>query len=103
MVDFSLTDENRLVQQSVRAFAEAEILPGIRQWDEDGGFPRELFGKMAEQGFASMYGSNFFQGWEKVTATRKPWPPRARNTRRLGSRSRLSAWSRSPLAITPRE
>ena len=29
--------------------------------------------EMAEQGFASMYGSNFFQGWEKVTATRKPW------------------------------
>ena len=51
MVDFNLTDENRLVQQAVRAFAEAEILPGIRQWDEDGGFPRELFGKIAEQGF----------------------------------------------------
>ena len=29
--------------------------------------------EMAEQGFASMYQSNFFQGWERVTATRKPW------------------------------
>jgi enoyl-CoA hydratase len=29
--------------------------------------------EMSGQGFASMYGSNFFQGWEKVTATRKPW------------------------------
>jgi enoyl-CoA hydratase len=29
--------------------------------------------EMADQGFAEMYGSNFFQGWEKVTATRKPW------------------------------
>ncbi len=29
--------------------------------------------EMAEQGFASMYASNFFQGWEKVTGTRKPW------------------------------
>ncbi|HEV2747113.1 MAG TPA: enoyl-CoA hydratase [Allosphingosinicella sp.] len=29
--------------------------------------------EMAEQDFASMYGSNFFQGWETVTATRKPW------------------------------
>ena len=27
MVDFTLTDENRLVQHSARAFAEAEILP----------------------------------------------------------------------------
>ena len=51
MVDFELTDENRLVRQSARAFAEAEILPNIRRWDEDGGFPRELFGRMGEQGF----------------------------------------------------
>jgi enoyl-CoA hydratase len=29
--------------------------------------------EMSEQGFAQMYASNFFQGWEKVTATRKPW------------------------------
>ena len=29
--------------------------------------------EMQDQGFAAMYGSNFFQGWEKVTATRKPW------------------------------
>ena len=29
--------------------------------------------EMSDQGFAQMYGSNFFQGWEKVTSTRKPW------------------------------
>ncbi|MBA3880182.1 MAG: enoyl-CoA hydratase [Sphingobium sp.] len=29
--------------------------------------------EMSAQGFADMYGSNFFAGWEKVTATRKPW------------------------------
>ncbi len=29
--------------------------------------------EMEAQGFASMYSSNFFAGWEKVTATRKPW------------------------------
>jgi enoyl-CoA hydratase len=29
--------------------------------------------EMSDQGFASMYSSNFFQGWEAVTATRKPW------------------------------
>jgi glutaryl-CoA dehydrogenase (non-decarboxylating) len=51
VVDFALTDENRLVQHAARAFAEAEILPNIRRWDEDGGFPREMFGKLAEQGF----------------------------------------------------
>ncbi len=29
--------------------------------------------EMSGQGFADMYASNFFAGWEKVTATRKPW------------------------------
>jgi glutaryl-CoA dehydrogenase (non-decarboxylating) len=51
MIDFTLTDENRLVQQAARAFAEAEILPYIREWDERGEVHREVFEKMAEQGF----------------------------------------------------
>jgi alkylation response protein AidB-like acyl-CoA dehydrogenase len=51
VVDFALTDENRLVQQSVRAFAEAEILPHIRDWDEKGEVHREVFARMGEQGF----------------------------------------------------
>ncbi|MEO8618256.1 MAG: enoyl-CoA hydratase [Sphingomicrobium sp.] len=29
--------------------------------------------EMQEQGFAQMYASNFFVGWEQVTRTRKPW------------------------------
>src|SRR5437763_1411044 len=29
--------------------------------------------EMQDQGFADMYSTDFFQGWEKVTATRKPW------------------------------
>ena len=29
--------------------------------------------EMQSQGVADMYGSNFFAGWEQVTATRKPW------------------------------
>src|SRR3954447_12242844 len=29
--------------------------------------------EMSNQGFAEMYSSNFFAGWEQVTATRKPW------------------------------
>lgn len=51
MIDFSLTDEQRLVRDAARAFTEAEILPHIRDWDVAGGFPRELFGRLAELGF----------------------------------------------------
>jgi enoyl-CoA hydratase len=29
--------------------------------------------EMSSQSFADMYGSNFFAGYERVTATRKPW------------------------------
>src|SRR3954451_555335 len=29
--------------------------------------------EMQAQGFADMYSSDFFAGWEKITATRKPW------------------------------
>jgi glutaryl-CoA dehydrogenase (non-decarboxylating) len=51
VVDFSLTDENRLVQHSAKAFAEAEILPHIREWDEKGEVHREVIGRMGELGF----------------------------------------------------
>src|SRR3954467_10091879 len=51
VVDFGLSDENRLVRDSVRAFAEAEILPHIREWDEKGEVHREVFARMAELGF----------------------------------------------------
>ena len=29
--------------------------------------------EMQAQGFADMYSTNYFAGWERVTATRKPW------------------------------
>jgi len=51
MVDFTLTDENRRVQESVRAFAEAEITPFIRDWGAKEEGHRELFEKLGELGF----------------------------------------------------
>ena len=51
MIDFTLTDENLLVRQSARAFAEAEILPHIRDWDARGEVHREVFARMGELGF----------------------------------------------------
>ncbi len=29
--------------------------------------------EISDQGFAAMYAGDFFRGWERVTATRKPW------------------------------
>jgi glutaryl-CoA dehydrogenase (non-decarboxylating) len=51
VIDFTLSDENRLVRDAARAFVEAEILPHIREWDEKAEAHREVFAKMAEMGF----------------------------------------------------
>jgi glutaryl-CoA dehydrogenase (non-decarboxylating) len=50
MIDLRPTDENRLVQRTVRDFAENEILPHIREWDEKGEVHREVFARMADLG-----------------------------------------------------
>jgi glutaryl-CoA dehydrogenase (non-decarboxylating) len=50
VIDLRPTDENRLVQQTVREFVEAEIAPHIREWDEKGQVHREVFERMAELG-----------------------------------------------------
>ena len=51
MIDLSLSDENRLVQASVRGFAAAEIEPHIREWDANHEVHREVFDRMAQLGF----------------------------------------------------
>ena len=39
-MDFRLTDEQELLRRSVREFAEAELRPHVREWDEAQHFPR---------------------------------------------------------------
>lgn len=50
MPDFSLTDDQRLLTRSVRAFAEAEIAPHVREWDDQQHFPHALLPKLAALG-----------------------------------------------------
>jgi alkylation response protein AidB-like acyl-CoA dehydrogenase len=49
-VNFCLSDDQQLLRRSIREFAEAEIKPHIREWDEAQHFPRELLPKLAELG-----------------------------------------------------
>ncbi len=49
-MDFDLTEEQRLLRKSVRDFAETEIRPHAREWDEKQDFPREVFTKLGEMG-----------------------------------------------------
>ena len=49
-MDFRLTDEQELLRRSVREFAETEIRPHVREWDEAQHFPVELMPKLAALG-----------------------------------------------------
>jgi alkylation response protein AidB-like acyl-CoA dehydrogenase len=62
-VDFRLTDEQQLLRRSVREFAETEIRPHVREWDEAQRFPSELVPKLAALGlmgvqFSEQYGGS---------------------------------------------
>ena len=49
-MDFSLSEEQQLLKKSVREFAESELSPHVREWDEKQEFPREVFAKLGEMG-----------------------------------------------------
>ena len=50
MIDFELTDEHRALVQTVREFAQGEVAPHIKEWDEKQQFNREVLDKMAALG-----------------------------------------------------
>ncbi|CDM64199.1 acyl-CoA dehydrogenase [Pyrinomonas methylaliphatogenes] len=49
-MNFELTEDQKQIRMSVREFAEAEIAPRAREWDEAQHFPIELLPKLAELG-----------------------------------------------------
>jgi alkylation response protein AidB-like acyl-CoA dehydrogenase len=49
-MDFGLSEEQRLLKTTVREFAEHELAPHAREWDEKQEFPREVFTKLGELG-----------------------------------------------------
>jgi alkylation response protein AidB-like acyl-CoA dehydrogenase len=49
-LDFSLSEEQELLKKTVREFAEVELAPHSREWDEKQDFPREVFTKLGELG-----------------------------------------------------
>ena len=52
-MDFDLNDEQRMIQDTVRKFANEEIAPVASENDKKSEFPRDLFNKMAALGFVS--------------------------------------------------
>ena len=53
-MDFTLSEEQLMIQQAAKDFAETELLPGVIERDEAQEFPAEQVKKMGELGFMGM-------------------------------------------------
>ncbi len=53
-MDIELTEEQRQVRDLCREFAQQELKPNARRWDEEHHFPREAVRKLAELGLMGM-------------------------------------------------
>ena len=49
-----LTDEQRMIRDTARDFARAELAPNAARWDEEGWVPESVFARMGELGFLGM-------------------------------------------------
>ncbi len=72
-MEFSRNENQKMIEQMVRDFAEQEIKPKMMEWDESQEFPKDLFHKMGELGLMGVlvpteYGGSGFGYFEYVTA-----------------------------------
>jgi alkylation response protein AidB-like acyl-CoA dehydrogenase len=70
--DFSIADNQEMVKQMAKDFAEKNIRPHVMEWDESQYFPVELFKKLGELGMMGIlvpeeYGGSGFSYFEYVT------------------------------------
>lgn len=54
-MDFELSDEQRLLTDSARAFAARALTPHAAEWDREQHFPVEVIRRAAEQGYLALY------------------------------------------------
>lgn len=53
-MDFTLSEEQLMIKQAAKDFAQNELLPGVIERDDAQKFPTELLNKMGELGFMGM-------------------------------------------------
>jgi alkylation response protein AidB-like acyl-CoA dehydrogenase len=61
-MDFRLTEEQELLRRSVREFADTEIRPHVREWDEQQHFPSELMPRLGELGLMGIQVAEAYGG-----------------------------------------
>lgn len=61
-MEFNLTEEHLMIRQAARDFAQAELLPGVIDRDNEQRFPADQIRKMGELGFMGMMVSPEYGG-----------------------------------------
>lgn len=61
-MDFTLTEEQKMIQQAARDYAQRELIKDVRQRDEGALYPTEHIKKLAELGFLGMMVSPQYDG-----------------------------------------
>jgi alkylation response protein AidB-like acyl-CoA dehydrogenase len=54
-MDFELSEQQRAIKHTARAFAHGEMMPLARQWDEEEVFPADTLRQAAALGFGGIY------------------------------------------------
>ena len=72
-MNFEINENQKMIAQMVRDFAEKEIRPNLNDWDRDETFPVEAMKKMGELGLLGIYipeeyGGSGFGYFEYATA-----------------------------------
>ncbi len=62
MIDFELSEDQKVLQKMVRDFAQAEIAPHCRKWDNESHFPHELIPKLGALGLLGMTTPEEYEG-----------------------------------------
>jgi len=75
-MNFDHSENETMIKQMVRDFAEKEIRPNVMKWDESQEFPVELFKKAGELGLMGVlvpheYGGSGFGYFEYITVIRE--------------------------------
>ena len=61
-MNFSFTEDHKMITQMVKDFAEKEIRPNVGKWDEEQHFPKDLFKKAGELGLMGVLVPEEFGG-----------------------------------------
>jgi hypothetical protein len=61
-MDFALSEEQTLIFDMAKGFAEEHIAPHAQKWESEGSIPKELWPKIAELGLGGIYVSEEYGG-----------------------------------------